>query len=177
MINDALMRNQQGKEMGDKYTSRGISLLEVIIAFAITSILVAATMPNYQDYTVRARVTEGLRQAMPAQSALVKACMKDEHAIVNENRDAGYVYATSSPDKDFVDKVVLAADCENKDLVVMVWLYNTGSLQDPVIEWTAKVPSGVMTEGFEPPYYWNCRIIRGEFAHVPPECRKRYRKS
>lgn len=163
--------------MGSTHSSRGISLLEVIIAFAITSVLVAATMPNYQEYTVRARVSEGMRMALPAQDSLVRACTKNEHAIINNNRDAGYVYTPSAPDKDFVDRVVLAGDCEKKELVVMVWLYNTGGQPDPVIEWTAKVPSGVMTEGFETPYYWNCRIIRGEFAHVPRECRKRYRKS
>lgn len=163
--------------MGSTHSSRGISLLEVIIAFAITSILVAATMPNYQDYTVRARVIEGMRMALPAQDSLVRACTQDEQAIINDNRDAGYVYRPSAPDRDFVDHVVLAGDCKKKELVVMVWLYNTGGQTDPVIEWTAKVPSGVLTEGFEPPYYWNCRIIRGEFAHVPRECRKRYRKS
>jgi hypothetical protein len=59
----------------------------------------------------------------------------------------------------------------------MMWTYNTGASPDPIIEWTAKVPSGVTAEGFETPYYWNCRVIRGDFAHVPPECRKRYRKS
>ena len=48
---------------------KGISLLEVIIAFAITSILVAATMPNFQDYTVRGRVIEALRLAEPAEMA------------------------------------------------------------------------------------------------------------
>ena len=79
--------------------------------------------------------------------------------------------------QDFIDRVTVAADCAKKDLVVMVWTYNTGAQPDPIIEWTAKVPSGVTAEGFETPYYWNCRVIRGDFAHVPPECRKRYRKS
>ena len=163
--------------MGKRHTSRGISLLEVIIAFAITSVLVAATMPNYQDYTVRARINEALALALPAQDALVRTFKKDEKAIVKSNRDAGYVYVAPSLDQDFIDRVTVAADCSKKDLIVMVWTYNTGAQPDPIIEWTAKVPSGVTAEGFETPYYWNCRVIRGDFAHVPPECRKRYRKS
>ena len=164
--------------MGNRHTSKGISLLEVIIAFAITSVLVAATMPNYQDYTVRARVNEAMMSAAPkAQEALVQTCKKDENAIVTSNRDAGYVYSAPALDENFVDRVTVAADCSEKDLVVMVWTYNTGASPDPIIEWTAKVPSGVTAEGFETPYYWNCRVIRGDFAHVPPECRKRYRKS
>ena len=163
--------------MDGSHTNRGLSLLEVIIAFAITAILVAATMPNFHDYAVRARVSEALDATLPAQGALVRACMQDENAIVKSNAGADYFYRPYSPDKDFVDRVTLAADCANKDLIVMVWTFNTGAEPDPIIEWTAKVPSGVTAEGFEKPYYWNCRIIRGDFAHVPPECRKRYRKS
>ena len=157
--------------------NRGISVLEVTIVFAITSILVAASMPNFHDYTIRARVSEALEQASGAQSALVAACMKDGSAVVTGNSDAGYHYVPVSPEKDFVDHVTIAADCAKKDLVVMVWTFNTGARQDPVIEWSAKVPRGVTAEGFEPPYYWNCRVIRGDFGHVPSECRKRYRKS
>jgi len=41
--------------MNHRRRNRGISLIEVIIAFAITSILVAVSMPNFHDYTVRAR--------------------------------------------------------------------------------------------------------------------------
>jgi type II secretory pathway pseudopilin PulG len=157
--------------------NRGISLLEVMIVFAITCILVAATMPNFQDYNVRARVAEALEQASGAQNALVSACMKDGDAVVRNNQEAGYYHRPGPPDREFVDRVVLAADCASKDLVVMVWTFNTGAQPDPGIEWSAKVPSGVTAEGFEPPYYWNCRVIRGDFAHVPDECRKRYRKS
>ncbi len=158
-------------------TQRGVSLLEVIIAFAITAVLVAITMPNFHDYSTRARVVDAMEQASPAQSALVRTCMADENAIVDSNADAGYVHRSTNPEHDFVDRVVLAADCAERNLVVMVWTYNTGAQPDPVIEWTAEVPSGVTVEGFEPPYGWHCRLIRGDFAHVPTECRKRYRKS
>lgn len=158
-------------------TQRGVSLLEVVIVFAITAVLAAISMPNFHEYGTRARVVEALEQAAPARAALVEACMQDDHAVVKSNADAGYVHKRLSPDHDFVDRVVLAADCEQKKLVVMVWTYNTGARHDPVIEWTAEVPSGVTVEGFEPPYGWHCRVIRGDYAHVPQECRKHYRKS
>ena len=100
--------------MGNRHTSRGISLLEVIIAFAITSVLVAATMPNYHDYTVRARVNEALSLASPAQDALVRTCKKDEKALVTSNQDAGSVYAAPALDQDFIDRVdTLAALGQN----------------------------------------------------------------
>jgi Tfp pilus assembly major pilin PilA len=162
--------------MINRHRNQGISFIEVIIAFAITMILVAATMPNFHDYTVRARVAEGLRLTEPARQALVDACLADGSATVSSNADADYHYRRPPVDSDFIDRIVLAADCEKKDLTVMVWMTQTGATPEPVIELTAWVPSGVLSDRFEAPYSWYCRLIRGDFADVPPDCRKHYRK-
>lgn len=162
--------------MNDRHHNRGISLIEVAIAFALTAVLVAVTIPNYHDYAVRARVAEGLRLTVPARQALVDACMADGAAVVKSNADADYYYRRPPLDRDFIDRIVLAADCGKKNLTVMVWMAQTGAQPEPVIELTAWVPSGVLSDGFEEPYDWNCRLIRGDFADVPPNCRKHYRK-
>ena len=49
---------------------KGFTLIELMIVVAIIGILAAVAIPAYQDYTVRAKVTEGLSLASSAKTAV-----------------------------------------------------------------------------------------------------------
>ncbi len=56
-----------------KHTQKGFTLIELMIVVAIIGILAAIAIPAYQDYTIRAQVTEGLTLASPAKSSVAEA--------------------------------------------------------------------------------------------------------
>ncbi len=56
--------------MNMQKTQHGFTLIELMIVVAIIGILAAIAVPAYTDYTVRAKVTEGLNLASSPKSAI-----------------------------------------------------------------------------------------------------------
>ena len=59
---------------------QGFTLIELMIVVAIIGILAAIAIPAYQDYTIRAQVSEGMTLAASAKAAVAEAFANDGEA-------------------------------------------------------------------------------------------------
>ena len=56
-----------------KKLQKGFTLIELMIVVAIIGILAAIAIPAYQDYTIRAQVSEGMNLAAAAKAAVAES--------------------------------------------------------------------------------------------------------
>ena len=62
---------------------KGFTLIELMIVVAIIGILAAIAIPAYQDYTIRAQVSEGLNLAAAAKAAVAEYYLNRGKAPAN----------------------------------------------------------------------------------------------
>ena len=67
-----------------KQTQKGFTLIELMIVIAIIGILAAVAVPQYGQYTMRAKFSEVISQTSAAKTA-VTLCFQEEGALGNCN--------------------------------------------------------------------------------------------
>ncbi len=85
-----------------KKVQQGFTLIELMIVVAIIGILAAVALPAYQDYTTRAKVSEGITLASAAKTAVSEHVMSLS-SYPSNNAGAGYV----SPSTQYVDNIAI----------------------------------------------------------------------
>ncbi|OIQ77726.1 fimbrial protein precursor [mine drainage metagenome] len=89
-----------------KQLQQGFTLIELMIVVAIIGILAAIAIPAYQDYTIRAQVTEGL-SLMDGAKTTVAAFYTDRGIFPAQNASAGLAVDTTITGN-YVSKVAAA---------------------------------------------------------------------
>lgn len=77
-----------------KKAQQGFTLIELMIVVAIIGILAAIAIPAYQDYTIRAQVSEGYSLAGAARTAVAETAA-ESGTFPGSNADAGISPAAS----------------------------------------------------------------------------------
>lgn len=96
--------------------AKGFTLIELMIVIAIVGILASVSIPQYRDYVIRAKITEGF-QIMQTYKTLIA-----EHVMINGSFPPSAIEVLPGP---FADNITDRHSIDTKHFDVLYYKINT----------------------------------------------------
>ena len=140
-----------------KKYQQGFTLIELMIVIAILGILMAIAIPAYQDYAVRAKVSEGINLAGASKLGVAETYSSTGNMVAS-NVSAGLPVDTTISGK-YVQKVTVGTG----GLITITY---TGA--EPKISGNTLLLSPTTSAGA---IKWRCKSTTVSVRYLPSECR------
>ena len=139
---------------------QGFTLIELMIVVAIIGILAAIAIPAYQDYTIRAQVSEGINLSAGAKTAVTEF-FQDRGVLPGDNATAGI----ATPGQ-ISGKYVTSVTVGSAGIITVVYGNDANNqISGDEIELRPDTTGGGSVT-------WECQTGTGmEDKHVPATCR------
>lgn len=137
---------------------QGFTLIELMIVVAIIGILAAIAIPAYQDYIIRAKVTEGLNLASASKTAVAEY-FQTKGTLPATNAEAGVVNKNS-----ITGNNVKSVEIKTNGVIEITYSGEANKLGTKTLLLTPSTPDGAVK--------WSC-VTNGTLAgkYRPSSCR------